>query len=77
MLGKQITRVRSFSMVHATVLVAAIAVASLISPAIQQSALDTGHQVARSDAGPGAAVLMRVTLVKWWDCDAAPKDVDV
>lgn len=82
MLGKQMNRAQSFSMVHAAVLVAALGAASFMSPAIQTAyvetpQVETPQEVSQADAGQGGFVMMRATLIKIWNCDGSAKDVDV
>lgn len=79
MLGKQRTRVSSFSMLHATALIAALGVAALIGPSIEHAGQSASSQVTRtitSDAA-GPYTIIRATVVRFWECDEATKDVDV
>ena len=70
MLGKQITRVGSFSMVHAAILVAALGMASFLSPAIQNTNVSAPQRISDAETGQSGPILIRATFVTLWDCGA-------
>ncbi len=80
MLGKQMTRAGSFTMVHATVLSVALGAACILGPAIKDASYQlsraTVHDTMRDASGPRGVVIMRATVIKFWDCDTSKTGVD-
>lgn len=79
MLGKQITRVGSFTMCHAVVLMVALGAAGWINPNLKDadfSAAPISTETVVSN-GAGTYHVMRATLVFMFDCDKADKGADV
>ena len=78
MIGKQLTRSGSFSMLHAFALVAALGLAGWLNPTSTYSTntVSSTSTPMTIEGGQGVVMIFKATMVRVFDCDA-DKGIDI